>query len=169
MSLNNFKIDINLSGVLSKTANPLAEVQAALALNKRLALPDGTTAGKADRIYVGERTINASSNDDLDLAAGLTDVFGAAITFAKVKAIVLVADDANTNDLLLKPGATNAFTGPFGAGTHTVQVGPGGAIVLAAPKAGWTVTADTGDTLRVTNTAGGTAVKYRLAIVGTSA
>lgn len=168
MSLKNLALDINLAGVLTKAAT-LAEVQADIRLPKRIVLPDGTTAGKADLVYVGERTINASSNDDLDLAGGLTDVFGAAITFAKVKAIIIIADDANTNDVLLKPGATNAFSGPFGAGTHTVQVGPGGAIVLAAPKAGWAVTADTGDTLRVTNTAGGTSVKYRLAIVGTSA
>lgn len=168
MSLKNLALDINLAGVLSK-ADVLADVEASIKLPRRITLPDGTVAGAADRIVVGERTLAASANDDLDLAGGLNDAFGAPVTFVKLKLIIILPDVGNTNDVVLKPGNTNPFTGPFSGTTPAVQAGPGGAIVLGSPKAGWAVTPTTGDMIRVSNSGAGTSVKYRYAFVGTSA
>lgn len=131
-----------------------------------IVLADGSGSGQASKVYLASRTVASSANDDLDLAGSLADPFGVTLTFATVKAIVIRADPANTTNLTVSPGASNGFTGPFGASSHTVQVRPGGALVFAAPQTGWTVTASTGDILRVANAAGASAT-YSIEIVGT--
>lgn len=133
-------------------------------------LLDGVGVDQADRLFTDQRTINASSNDDLDLAAVLTDAFGQTITFARIKAILVVAAAGNTNDVVIGAAAANAFVGPFGASTHTVRVRPGGMALLACKDAtGWAVTAGTGDILRIANSAGGTSVTYDIVLIGASA
>lgn len=129
----------------------------------------GTTMGKADRVFSDTRTLAASASENLDLAGGLTDAFGAALTFAKVVAIHIKSDDANTADIVVGGAATNAFVGPFGASTHTIAVKPGGALTFVAPQGGWTVTAATGDLLKVLNGSGSVAGTYSILILGTSA
>mgnify|MGYP000488088098 CR=1 FL=1 len=61
------------------------------------------------------------------------------------------------------------FVGPFGSATHTVALPPGGNLILTAPASGWTVTAGTGDLLRVANSGAGTSVTFDIIIIGTSA
>jgi hypothetical protein len=131
-------------------------------------LTSGTTTGKADVVWSDTRTLAASANEDLDLAGSLSTALGT-VTFAKVKAIIVTADAGNANNVVLGNAASNTFTGPFGAATHTVAVAPGGSVALFAPAAGWTVTAATGDLLRATNSGGGSSVTYSILIVGTSA
>jgi hypothetical protein len=131
-----------------------------------IALTDGSGSGQASKVYSATRTVAASANDDLDLAGGLTDPFGVSLTFATVKAIVIRSDQANTTNLTVSPAATNGFLGPFGAAAHTAQLRPGGALVFAAPQTGWTVTASTGDLLRIANAAGASAT-YSIEIIGT--
>ncbi len=131
-----------------------------------IVLSDGSGSGQANKVYLATRTVLTAANDDLDLAGVLADPFGVTLTFATIKAIVIRADPANTTNLTVSPGATNGFTGPFGATAHTVQVRPGGALVFAAPQTGWTVTPSTGDTLRIANAAGASAT-YTIEIVGT--
>ncbi|MFG1247620.1 hypothetical protein [Xanthobacter flavus] len=133
------------------------------------AFADGLTDFKADRLWCDERTLSASSADSLDLAGGLTDSAGAAITFAKVRAIVVKAALANSADIVVGGAASNTFTGPFGGATHTVAVRPGGTLVLCAPKTGWPVTASTGDILKILNGSGSAAATYQVAILGNSA
>jgi hypothetical protein len=130
-------------------------------------LPQGTSSGSADIVFSDTRTLATNTNEDLDLAGGVADVFGVTRTFVKVKAIRLKAAAANTTTLVIGNG-TNPFVGPFGSGTHTVSLAPGGEILLTAPAAGWTVTASTGDILKVTNPAGASAT-YDVDIIGTSA
>lgn len=161
-------IDIALAANYTKVSD-LAAPSAAFSLKSRVQLTDGTTAGKADKIFADSRTISASSNDDIDLAGSLTDEFGQALTFAKVKVIAIRAKDTNTNDVKLGGASSNQFVGPFGAAAHTVATAPGGVTVLIAPKDGWSVTAATGDILRVANSGAGSAVVYDIVIIGTSA
>jgi hypothetical protein len=130
-------------------------------------LPQGTSSGAADIVFSDTRTLTTNTNEDLDLAGGVSDVFGVTRTFVKVKAIRLKAAAANTPTLVVGNG-TNPFVGPFGAGTHTLSLAPGGEILLTAPAAGWTVTAATGDIIKVTNPAGASAT-YDVDIIGTSA
>ncbi len=136
---------------------------------KTVSLPTGVSASKADLLFSDTRTLTASSNEDLDLAAGQDDAFGQPITFVKVKAIAIYAHTTNTNSVVVKPAASNGFTGPFGGASHSQTIPPGGWYYVTAPVAGWTVTADTGDLLNVANSAGGTSVIYDVMIVGTSA
>lgn len=133
----------------------------------------GTAADQADRIWTDTRTITASGTDDLDLAGGLTDAFGTAITFARVRALLVTADPTNTNLVILGNAAANGWSGtntPFTATTTTHRIQPGGLNLYIAPQAdGFPVTAGTADILRVTNSAGGTPVTYTIIIIGCSA
>jgi hypothetical protein len=130
-------------------------------------LPQGTASGSADIVFSDTRTLATNTNEDLDLAGGVADVFGVTRTFVKVKVLRFKAAAANTTTLVIGNG-TNPFVGPFGAGTHTLSLAPGGEILLMAPAAGWTVTASTGDIIKVTNPAGASAT-YDVDIIGTSA
>jgi hypothetical protein len=132
-------------------------------------LKNGTGSDQADRVFADTRTLNPSSNEDLDLADPLLDPIGGAAAFAKVKAIIVRAAATNTNNVVVGGAATNAFVGGFGAAAHTFAVPPGGVFMVSAPKGGWTVTPGTGDLLRIANSGGGTAVTYDITVIGTSA
>lgn len=137
-----------------------------------ISLANGTAAGQADRIYQKTNTLAASANVDLDLAGGVTDVNGAAITFVKVKGLYVDASSANTNNVVIGAAASNGFVGPFGAATHTLAVRPGGVLLLAVGEIdlnAYGVVAATGDLLRIANGGAGTAVTYSIIIWGTSA
>ena len=136
-------------------------------------LASGTAAGQADRIFSDTRTLAASANEDLDLAGGgLTDAFGAALTFVKVKGMLIVAAAGNTNNVIVGGAASAQFLTWVGAGTHTVTVRPGGVLLLACGDAdlnAYGVTATTGDLLRIANSSSGTSVTYDIIVWGTSA
>ncbi len=146
----------------------LGSLTAKISAGAAIALASGTGASQADQVFSDQRTITASSSENLDLAGSLADAFGATITFAKIKAIMILADSGNTNDVVIGNAASNGFTGPFGAATHTVAVKPGGVAMFAHPGTGWTVTAGTGDILKVANSGGTTSVTYKVIIIGTS-
>jgi len=145
--------------------------RADLAAVAALDLADGTGAGQADRMFSDRRTIAASGTDDLDLAGALIDAFGAVITLARVKALMVKAAAANTNNLVLG-GAANGtqFATWLGSATDRIVVRPGGFAFLAAGDAvGYAVTPATGDMLRVANSGAGTPVTYDVVIIGASA
>lgn len=147
--------------------NDLASVNAAINKVKALNLKTGSGLNQANLMFADRRTLAASASEELDLSGVLLDVFGVPLSFAKVKAIYIVADEANTNDVVLGGAAANAFFGPFGAATHKLNVPPGGVALLAAPGAnGWPVTPGTADILKVANSAAGTPVSYEIVIVG---
>ncbi len=129
----------------------------------------GTGSGLADKAFADTRTLALSANEDLDLAGSLVDPFGATLTFVKVKGIYIKAALANTNSVILKPAASNGFTGPFGGTTPSLTIPPNGYLVLTAPLAGWAVTAGTGDKINLANSGAGTSVTYDIVIIGTSA
>lgn len=131
-----------------------------------VSLTDGSGSNQANKCYVATRTVLTAANDDLDLAGVLLDPLGNLLNFATIKGIVIRADPANTTNLTVSPAPANGFLGPFGASTHTLQLRPGGVLSFAAPQTGWTVTAGTGDLLRVANAAGASA-NYTIEIVGT--
>ncbi len=140
----------------------------ALDVSKLWQVTAGTGTGKADKLYAGARTLTASSSESLDLAGGLTDPLGATLTFVHVKAIMVIADTGNTNNVQVGGAASNTFAGPFADATDIVSIPPGGSAVFTHPGAGWTVTASTGDILKVANSSSGTSVTYQLVLIGTS-
>ncbi len=127
----------------------------------------GNGNGQIQAEWDDERTIAASGTDPLDLAGGLKDIFGNTITFSQVKAIIIIADEGNTNSVLVGGAASNTF--PFlGDVTDVVPVKPGGMFVWTAPNAGAQVTAGTGDQLKIANSGSGTGVTYKVIIMGTA-
>ncbi|GAA3077830.1 hypothetical protein [Streptosporangium carneum] len=145
----------------------LTTVSAPLSFARQLNLADGTGLNQANRLWSDERTLAASASEDLDLAGVLTDPFGASITFARVKGLIVAAPLANANNVVVGGASSNPFVGPFGAGTHTVAVRPGGLLVLMAPDAtGYAVTAGTGDLLKVANSGAGSSVTYQIVVIG---
>lgn len=130
-------------------------------------LSDGTGADQATQAFSDERTLSASSNEDLDLAGVLTDVFGASITFTAIKAILLVADAGNGDNIELGGAATNALVNWVGDASDKVVIPPGGMFLITAPDAtGFPVTAGTADLLRVANADGAASGTYKIVIIG---
>jgi hypothetical protein len=135
-----------------------------------LQLTTGTGANQADLLYVDERTVASATNDDIDLAGVLVSAFGTTITAVEVVAILLInapldpLATANTTNLTLG-GATNPVPN-----ISSGAIGPRGVVLLADPDAGGlaTVTASTGDILRVANSSGA-AAKYQIALICRSA
>lgn len=136
-------------------------------------IADGTTANKADLMYVNERTVATATNDDIDLSGVLVDAFGATITAAELVAVLIINGPidgvANTTNLTIGSG-TNPFIGFLGA-THTVgPIRPNGVFMIAAGDAAGigSVAAGTGDILRIANSSGASAT-YQIAILARSA
>jgi hypothetical protein len=138
-------------------------------LTAKVQLSNGTGANSADLQWHDQRTLSASATEDLDLAAVLTSVFGATLTFVELRAIMIKAAAANTNNVNLTRPASNGVPLFLAAGDG-IPVPPGGAFLWTCPADGKvTVTASTGDLLTLTNSAGSTSVTYDVFIVGTSA
>lgn len=164
-------VQLVISGTLTKTPG-LTVPSTNLPVNRLVQLIDGTTAGKADRIYAATRTIAASSNDDLDLAGVLADDFGQTITFARVKALYVAAAASNANNVVVGAAASNPWVGLLTA-TGTITIRPGAFSVPVccgvADATGYAVVAGTGDILRVANGGASTSVTYDIAVIGASA
>lgn len=170
MSLTS-KISLNVSAALS-SALDLVSPAARLSQRYSTELDDGTGAGAADKVFSDTRTLAASATENLDLAGVLTDALGAALTFAKVKALIIHASAANTNNVIVGGDATTTFFGMFADETDAIVVRPGATLALfcgEADAAGYAVTAATADLLKIANSGAGTGVTYDVIIIGTSA
>jgi hypothetical protein len=169
MALDTSSVVLSVTGSQSNAID-FTNAIAPLARTYQMLYSTGTGAGSADRIFHDQRTIAISGTDDLDLAGVLTDVFGATVTFARIKAIVVAAASGNTNNVIVGGAASNQFLTWVGAATHTVTVRPGGFLALAATDAtSYAVTAGTGDLLRIANSGAGTSVVYDIMLIGASA
>jgi hypothetical protein len=139
-----------------------------LNLLQSISLTDGTGAGQADRIFHDTRTLAASANESLDLAGSLTNAYGT-VTFARIKAILVIAASGNTNDVQFTRPASNGVP-LFMAAGDGIALAPGDFFLWASSTAaGKAVTASTGDLLTLTNSAGSTSVDYTIVIIGASA
>ncbi len=147
----------------------LGEATFPIGISQNLNFLDGTGAGQVDRMFSDQRSLAASATEDLDLAGSLTDSFGLAVTFARVKLILVRAAAANTNNVNVSRAAANGVPLFLAAGDG-FPVHPGGAFMWVAPGAtGVPVTAGTADLLTFTNGGAGTAVTYDVVILGASA
>jgi len=129
------------------------------------AFTNGTGNAKAQVKWSDRRIIAASGNEDLDLAAGLTDSFGRTITFTKIKALIIEAASGNTNNVVVtRPGSNGVPIYAAAGDAHAIQ--PNGVLIMCDPNAGVTVTPGTGDLINISNSAGGTGVTYDIIIIG---
>lgn len=142
---------------------------APILLDKVFPFASGTGANQADLVWQDTRTLAASANEDLDLAGVLADAFGATITAAELVAVMVTADAANTNDVVL--GAATQPIPLFGGTLGTFAVKPGGMFLSVAPSAAGQLTVGAGatDDLRVANSSSGTPVTYTILILARTA
>lgn len=134
-----------------------------------IALATGTGSSQADLLFTDTRTVAASGTDALDLAGGLTDAYGTTLAFVELRAILVVASSANTNNVRVNRPASNGVPIFLAAGDG-IDVPPGGTFMWASPLDGKvTVTAGTGDLLNIDNSSSGTGVNYDVVILGVSA
>lgn len=161
---------VSAGGTLT-SALDMGTGSAAQTLSRSLSLTSGTTAGKADKLWADRRTLAASATEDLDLAGVLLDAFGAAITFARIKGLVIAAAPGNTNNVVVGAAASAPWITLLGA-THTLTLRPGAFVAVgtgAADAIGYAVTATTADLLKIANSSAGTSVTYDIHIIGSSA
>ena len=169
MSLGTTSVAVGVTSSHIKSLD-LGDATFPIALTQAITLLNGTGAGQADMVFTDTRTLSASATEDLDLAASLVDAYGATMTFARIKVIIVTAASGNTNNVNVTRPASNGVPLFLAAGDG-LAVRPGGvAVPLACSDAtGVPVTAGTGDLLTFTNSAGSTSVTYTVIIIGASA
>lgn len=164
----NTKFVLDVQATLSK-ALTLGTASLPLAYTKRYDLANGTGATAADQMYTATRTLGPSGTEDLDLAGVLLDAFGAAITMARLKGLIVVAAAGNTNNVVVSRPASNGVP-IFSAASAALPIRPGGLFAWLAPDVtAVPVAAGTGDLITVTNSGAGTSVTYDVVIIGASA
>jgi hypothetical protein len=139
-------IELNIRAKQTGTAD-LGTPQITAVLEKILEFTPGTSAvGQANILFSDERTLAASTGEDLDVAGALTDALGATIASAEIVAIAIVAAAANTNDVQVTRPGSNGLAAFLAAGDG-VAVG-------------------TGDLIHVANSGAGTSVTYQVIVIG---
>lgn len=160
---------VNLNATLTKVV-ALATSSCPVAVAEAHLMQTGTGANQADKMWQdNDRTLTASATEDLDLAGVLTDALGDALTFVKVKLVLLIANAANVNNVHIGMAAANGVPGIWGAAGDYTVVKPGGVFLWFVPGTGATVTAGTGDKVTIANSGGGSSVLFDIVIIGTSA
>ncbi len=158
-------IDIAIQANL-KGAGDLNTPTSNLNYKAGFSLADGTGADQANNIFSDQRTLGAGSFEDLDLSGSLQNAFGATLNFTAVKAILVAASGGNTDNVEVGGAAVNGLNDWVGAAGDLVVVRPGGFLAIGAADAtAYTVTAGTGDLLRINNPGAGAAT-YDIVIVG---
>lgn len=163
-------IDVKFYADLTKAVD-LANPSQLLRYSARVQLGSGTGAGNADVLFNDTRTINASSNDDLDLVGSLVDPLGTTFSPARIKALMVKAAASNTNNVIVGAAAATQWAALLGT-TGTVTLRPGAFFLAVAGVADATCYASAAgstDLLRIANSGAGTSVTYDIAIVGCSA
>lgn len=141
-------------------------------ISQEVDLTNGTSTGQADKAWFGDRTLAASATENYDLAGTLTDIFGNALTFVKVKYIaVKVTTTTDGVDLSLGPvTAGNGFgIGTFWNAAADKSIVPAGGFIEMYDPNGAAVTAATADLLTAINRSGSTGIAFKILIIGTSA
>lgn len=157
-------ISVGIQARLTGTTD-VASPAASVLVDEVLRLAEGTgLTSQANLMFADQRTITASSSEDLDLAGSLSSPLGATLTFAEVVLIYVKAASTNVNNVVLGAASANDFIGPFSAdGTYSVKPGE---YALFVSQSGWGVTAGTADLLKVANSSSGTSVVYDIIIIG---
>jgi len=157
------------ASLLAQFSNILDLGTAKIPLTKDLSLTfsNGTGANKAQAVFADNRSLAASASEDLDLSGALVDVYGNTISFATIKAILVVADSTNGSTLSIGGAATNAFVNWVANASDIVKIRSGGFLLLAAPDVtGYPVTAGTGDLLHIANDDAGAGAIYDIMLIG---
>ena len=134
-------------------------------------LSDGTGADKADLCVEVDSSLGVGANTTIDLAGSLSDIFGDAVTFARIKALLIENESTDADAVLIVGGAgANPWPGPFQDVSDKIEVRPGGAaLFFCADATGWPVVGGASDVLKIENESGANACSYRITFVGEAA
>lgn len=94
---------------------------------------DGLIIDRADKKFADRRTVTAAA-ENLDLAGGLTDAFGIALTFAKIKCIAIHNLSVVVGETLTIGGHASAAFPLFSDPTDKYVLGPNGIFFLWEPS-----------------------------------
>jgi hypothetical protein len=172
VALDTPTLQVAVAATLTGTAG-LGTATLPIALSKSLPMTTGSgAAGTADMIYSTTISLAGSATSDLDFAGVLTNhITGAAMTFARIKAVIIVAGAANDagNLMQVTRPASNGIP-LFMAAGDGIALRPGAFFAWADSGAtGVAVTAGTGDLLTFTNSAGTNTITADVVIIGSSA
>jgi hypothetical protein len=170
ITVPNLSITLGISGRYQREWDPTVggNVIDAISIQLANALTNGTGSNNCDLIFRDTRSVTAASPDDIDLAGGLTDIFGQALTFVEVAGMAVFNQNTVAAEKLEIGGDANAFDTWLNDSTDIIIVPAGGIFVLTAPIAGdFGVTAATGDILQIDAQSG--TVTYDIVIWGRSA
>jgi hypothetical protein len=124
----------------------------------------GADSGQVNKQFDDERSLGDGANESLDLSGVLLDAFGAVLAFTKIK-ILAIKNKSATQTLSVGGVASNGFVTWVGDPTDIVKIGPGAMALLICDPVGVTVTAGTGDLLKIANSAGAACI-YDIFIAG---
>lgn len=162
MAVEDLKILAQLAATLKKT---MADGQTPkLEYAKGLSRVSPTDA---NLLYTNGFSIATSSSQSLDLSGSLADALGTTNVFSKVYA-VLIQNLSVTTGQNIQIGGDSNHVPIFGAGADYATIGPGGFFYVTSTIDGWTVTAGTGDILKIANSAGGQTISVAVAVLGKS-
>lgn len=133
----------------------------AAAINHLVELVNGTGSNQCDIMWQARRSLGNGASDTFDLAGGLTNSFGAAITFAKVKLFFVRNLEAGVLEI---GGATNDWYSWLGASGDKAIV-PGYGVLLTHSPLGFAVQANLGDQLKIR---AATATQYDVVLMGST-
>lgn len=155
----------------NKTSARATDDTDALNTAKSLALTFGTGANQADQVYQDRRTLAASASEDLNISGGahggavaLTNPLGEAISFTKIKGILIV-NESLVGEMRVGGEATNAFTALFADNSDELKVRPDGFFAVGVKEAtAYAVAAN--EVLQITNLDGSNSLTYLIIIFG---
>jgi hypothetical protein len=160
-----------IAKIIASRTTPLDVASGSYTLADRdpINLADGVGTNQANLVWSDTRTLAASTSEELDLTALPNSPPFSNTSMVKVKAILIIAADGNTNNVEVGNAAATQFLGGFLAAAHRWAIPPGGVFLVAAPKAGWASTDGVSDKLKIANSGAGTSVDYSLILIGTDA
>ncbi len=167
LTINNFKASLGFSYINSTTYGTNAEANGVFSYSE--SLTNGTGAAKAQKLYASQITIAGGATTSIDLSGSLTDQFGNALVFTKVKIIYIQLDDSVTPQAssISVGGNAAAVAACFGNANDKVVILAGGIFLLGNNSAnGYAVTATTADILDITNLDGSVIATVNVGIVG---
>lgn len=138
-------------------------------LNRRstVTFTNGSGADKIENVVADTRTLTTGASENIDFAGGLTDSFGNAVTFDKIKYLRVEAAAANTTVLTFGGTPTPDNPAPiFSDKTDSIALAAGESFEIVKPgAAGIAIGAGATDLLLVTNAAGASA-SYNIIVAG---
>jgi len=126
----------------------------------------GTNANQMTQLWRSRQSIVASGTNTHNIAGGITNAFGSALTMGTVRFFAVTVADTEANGVEVGGAATQPFSAWVGDATGTVLVIPGGLFMTVAPtKVGFAVS--TNSYIRVKNS-GTNAISYDIWVGGSN-